>query len=115
MIALRFKRRLQPLRHKRFLLVQHVQKRFQLGQQLFRRLRLRHAAIKGIAEINLIPTQDIVEIVRHFVRAVFAIFKNRDIRRKNVFEFLVIAHIGNSAFYVSIQKEPTDLHIRLPL
>ena len=35
-------------------------------------------------------------------------------RRKNVLEFLVIAHIGNRAFYISIHKKLTDLHIVLP-
>ena len=40
---------------------------------------------------------------------VLLIFKNRHIRRKNVLEFLMIAHIGNRAFYISVYKKLTNL------
>ena len=33
---------------------------------------------------------------------------------KNILEFLVIAHIGNRAFYISVHKKLADLHIVLP-
>ena len=110
MIAIRFKHRLKLFSQKCFRCIRHIQEYLQLRQQLFCGFRLRQAAIKGIAEIDLIQTQDIVEPVRYFIRAVFAVFKNCDICRENIFEFLVIAHVCNGAFYVSVQKKLTDLH-----
>ena len=114
MVAVRFKHRLKPLCQNFFFCVRHPHENFQSSKQSVCGLRLRQPAIKGITEIDLIQTQDIVEYVRYFKRSVFTVFKNRDIRRKNIFEFLVIAHIRNGASNVSVQKKLTDLHI-LPL
>ena len=110
MIALRFKRRSKPLRQKLFAGIRQMQKRFQPCPQLIGGLRLRQAAVKDIAVIYLILPQDIVERVRYFKRAVLPVFKDRGVGRKNVFVFLVLAHIRNGAFYVSVQKKPTNLH-----
>ena len=114
MIALFFKRRLKFFRQKRLIRIRHIQKPFQLRAELIGGVRLRYAAIEYIAEIYLIQAQNIVEHIRNFKRAVFTIFKNRDIRGQNILEFLMIAHICNGALYIPIQKKLTDLHIRSP-
>ena len=110
MIAIRFKHRLKLLRQKLFIRIRHVQKRFQPYQQLTRGLRLRQAAIKDVAKINLIQTQNVIERVRYVKPAVFAVFKNRGIRGKNFFEFLVLAHVCDGALYISVYEKLTDLH-----
>ena len=115
MIALRLKHRLKPLRQKCFLRVGHTQKRFQPRQQLLCGLRLRQAAVKGIPVIDLIQAEYLVELVRYVKPAVFAIFKDRHVCRKNVLEFLMFPHVRDSAFDITIHEKLTDLHIRSPL
>ena len=54
-------------------------------------LGLRQSAIKGIMKINLIQTQDLVELVRYFIGSIFTMFKNRHVGRENVLEFGIYA------------------------
>ena len=81
MIALRFKRRLQPPRQPCLVCIRQIHALFQPRQQFVRGLRLRQAAVKGIPEVDLIQAQDIVERGRYPVGAVFAILKNRKVGR----------------------------------
>ena len=110
MIAICFKRRLKPLGQKLFVRVRHIQEQSQPCQQLVRGLRLRQAAIKDITEIYLIQAQNVVERIRYVIAAVFAVFKNCGVRGKNVFEFLVLAHVRDGALYVAVYEKLTDLH-----
>lgn len=115
MIALRFKHRLKLLSQKCFFCIRHIQEHFQLCQQLVCSLCLRQPTIKGITEINLIQTQDIVEYVRYFKRAVFAVFKNSDVSWENVLKFLVFTHIRSGALHVATYEKVLDLHAYAPL
>lgn len=108
MIAIGFKHALKPLSQKSFLCLRQLQKRFQAGQQPMCSLRLRYPAIKDIPKIDLILQQDLIQRFRHIIGAVFSIFKNVHISREYVLEFLMLAHIGDGARDVAIDKKSPE-------
>ena len=68
----------------------------------------------GFLTIFLTEIVNRVEHVRYFIGAVFAILKDCGIGGKNLLVLLMAAHIGKSAFHVSVEKKLADLHSGSP-
>ena len=102
----------QPLGEMLFVRVGHFHESFELCQQFVRSVSFRYSAVEHVTVVNLIEPQDFVKYVRYIIRAVLAILENRSVRRKNIFEFLVLAHICNCPLDVAAHEKLTYLHCR---